>query len=59
MLYNEVSFSKQEIDVLNLMIDKNIPDDKLLNKYGIKGLELKEFKKKMDIFSNLNNLENK
>jgi len=56
---NSISFSKQEIDVLNLMIDKNIPDDKLLNKYGIKGLELKEFKKKMDVFSNLNNLNNK
>ena len=52
---NSICFSKQEIDILNLMIDKNIPDDKILNKYGIKGLELKEFKKKMGIFINPDN----
>ena len=52
---NSMCFSKQEIAILNLMIDKNIPDYKLLNKYGIKGLELKEFKKKITIFSKLEN----
>jgi thymidylate synthase (FAD) len=45
---NSLSFSKQELSVLNLMMNKNIPEEKILNDKGIKGLELKEFMKKIE-----------
>lgn len=47
-IVNSLSFSKQELSVLNLMMDKNIPEEKILNDKGVKGLELKEFMKKIE-----------
>lgn len=45
---NSMCLSKQEIDIIKTMINKQTLDDETLNQYGIKGLEAKEFKGKME-----------
>jgi len=49
---NSLTFSEQELSVINLMLTKALPDEETLAKLGIKGLELKEFKKKIEILKN-------
>ena len=46
------TFSKDELNVLKEMIGRQEPDDELLNKYDIKGLEAREFKEKLNAFFN-------
>ncbi len=49
---NSMSFSEQELSVLNMMIKKDLPDESTLTKKGLKGLELKEFKMKLETLKN-------
>lgn len=49
---NSLSFSQQELSVLNLMLGNELPDEKILEKKGLKGLELKEFKMKLEKLKN-------
>ncbi|MFC2130805.1 FAD-dependent thymidylate synthase [Bacteroidota bacterium] len=51
-LVNSISFSDQESSIINMMINKDLPDEKTLAKKGIKGLELKEFRKKIELLKN-------
>lgn len=51
-IVNSLSFSQQELSVLNLMLSNEIPDEKILDKKGLKGLELKEFKMKLEKLKN-------
>jgi thymidylate synthase (FAD) len=48
---NSLSFSSQELQILKSLIGNNILEDKKLEEFGIKGLELKEFKMKMEIIN--------
>jgi thymidylate synthase (FAD) len=47
---NALTFSKQELEIINSLMESGIPDDKILAEYHIKGLEATEFKDKMSKF---------
>jgi thymidylate synthase (FAD) len=49
---NSVTFSDQELSIIKMMIDTNIPTDEEMGEKGIKGLELKEFKMKIEALKN-------
>lgn len=49
---NSLSFSDKELSVLKLMLSDELPDEKILEKNGLKGLELKEFKMKLEKLRN-------
>ncbi|MFH1050104.1 MAG: FAD-dependent thymidylate synthase [bacterium] len=49
---NSLTFSGQELAVINMMLSKELPNDETLAKKGFKGLELKEFKKKIETLKN-------
>jgi len=49
-ILNAKTFSKQELLVLNELMVNNPPDDELLKKHDLAGLEAREFKGKLKVF---------